>query len=282
VAIFTGRVVVATPCSITTPPERYICVAETAGKVWLIPVAGRIWSHSTKNVPITGPCAWEVVRSYESIHTFQDVVRKLEAFVALDDSFGPNRNMATAKDNLKAARLTLSELTMAKGTETHKLLDFAIVQPNVFSFSFAPPKSEPVNSTNYVGKLIFAETHDGTGSGEGIVIEQSEKYIYFVSTNCAYDGREVSRVALDELTILRAYDDDKFAREYVDRLRDFADLAADENEGALSTARMVERMLDRKEESRARLQAAIGVYRQMIDRLTRPHPASILSNCCCG
>lgn len=71
--------------------------------------------------------------------------------------------------------------------------------------------TEPVAGENYVGKIVFVEAPIAIfGSGEYIVVEQTQNALYGVKLGTAFDGHEVKQIPLTgkcAWTIVRAEPD---------------------------------------------------------------------------
>ena len=108
---------------------------------------------------------------------------------------------------------------------------------------------------NYVGKLAFIEIpleHDDDESGEFIIVQQSNDSLYGVDTNSCTAGARVYRIPFsagdEHITILDAYEDDDFVREFIDRLDDMdtEDYEPWQCDAAETVSRLLSRMLERK------------------------------------
>ena len=136
------------------------------------------------------------------------------------------------------------------------------------------PTIEPVARESYVGKIVFVEPPIGTfGSGEYIVVDQTDNALYGVKLGSAYDGCEVRQIPLTgkiPWTVVRVEPDTTRLIEWtILLLMEFAATPVEDRhediddciyEGADYAAGALLRMLQRHDDER---------YRALVQKLER-------------
>jgi hypothetical protein len=278
-----GLVVRATPNQLLEG-EAFICVADRAdGTCWLIPVNGRSSSDTTKYVP---KALWKITVEGEDEQAFRTVIDKLKEFLNIraNDGDWTSKNVLSAKDNLAAAERCYEELYQAvaapawsscagngmnfgaccggEGDACVNNHDELVATPMNAMFGGLPFRILDIQFTpetpvdlqyveSKVGKIIVVE---GEGTGEYIVVYESDSAYYAVPTLNVVEGIQIQKVSKDEYTIIDEYKDDGFIAEFVERLEQFGDRDDLDDEepyafvtidSARTTARQLARCLER-------------------------------------
>lgn len=266
-------------------PKDYICTAHYAGHVEIVSVTPGQEGSVYPLIPLQGSLLSGVIHdSWNDPSLIDEVKMRCRQCIAdalknrdqndetieYCDRLHTNLNRLQSLDGDQPATV----VTPAPNKEEHTAVDRAIAElfgGNIFSerkeeevlheelfIVSMGPIEMPVGGSrpDYTGKLVFIEVplefDDRGDSGEYIVIAQSDNSLYGVKTTCCKSGVEVVRIPFEHeghsITILNAYEDDNFIKEFIERLDDMdtGNYKPLECDLAETASRQLSRMLEQK------------------------------------
>jgi len=218
----------------------YICTAQYAGHVEIVPTAPGSETKHYPAIPLQGALAGVIYDHWDDPQLIEEVKARMQS--AIQDWLKTDR---TDVSDFEALQKNLARLHSLEGDQ--QVVPTALVPSKECSAKKELP--------DYVGKLVFIEFPLGSDaecdSGEYIVIAQSPDSLYGVKTDSCVVG--VGRIPFvtegKEITILSVCEDDEFIRDFIERLDDMdtEDYAAEECDAAETVSRQLQRMLSAKQ-----------------------------------
>ena len=283
-------------------PTDYICTASYGNTVEIVPITPG--QEHVNFLPIELGSPRRVYGSYVDNVTIKQVKARCEARVRslekqdrlLNGIFGRANS-----DDLEGARVNLERLCSLDGDlpvtrdEPTPAMD---TRTSAMSAVFAEVYGG-FRRPNLVGKMAFIEiplAYDDDGSGEFIVVQQSQDSLYVVDTNSCAAGVRVYRMPFSDgdehITILDSYEDDDFVREFIDRLDDMDTESYDTAmcDAAETVSRQLSRMLENKAKQTSVLDDLFGLPGLFFGPIGSVEPKQAEDRChragcnaqCCG
>jgi len=219
----------------------YICTAQYAGHVEIVPTAPGSETKHYPAIPLQGALAGVIYDHWDDPQLIEEVKARMQS--AIQDWLKTDR---TDVSDFEALQKYLARLHSLEGDQ--QVVPTALVPSKECSAKKELP--------DYVGKLVFIEFPLGSeaeyDSGEFIVVIQSTDSLYAVKTENCLTGTRIDRIPFNaggkQIAVLSVCEDDEFVREFIERLDDMDtdSYRPEECDAAETVSRQLTRMLSTK------------------------------------